>query len=191
MTSPLELWRQDFGDAYHQRNQPTAKQVELVLASILGGIAPGSALEPGSGIGQNLEALSLLGWNPVLGVEPNQQARDTALSRGIPTVDGQIASLPVPDDAYDLVLTCGVLIHIPPSQISQAIAEVVRATDRYVLAIEYVWPVEEEREYRGLRDVLWVRPYAKLYQYQGLTLIGQGGTETGLYDGAEWCLLTK
>ena len=51
--------------------------------------------------------------------------------------DGHAADLIFAPDAFDLVLTCGLLIHIPPDQIRQVIEELVRVSKRYVLAIEY------------------------------------------------------
>lgn len=187
--STLDLWAGEFGDEYHQRNQATAEQVKPVLAGMLKGIAPGYAYEPGCGRGQNLVALQEIGWE-VCGAEPNEQAR-TVAKEHLPFVYADdIRRTPYGDDTFDLVLTAGLLIHIAPADIRKAVYEIARISYRYVLLIEYAAAEEETVEYRGRQDFLWRRPYGKLFQaWRSMKLIRHGGTEAGLYDGAEFWLL--
>ncbi len=52
-------------------------------------------------------------------------------------------------DCAQMVITSGVLIHIPPSELDAVMRAIVAATSRYVLCIEYDAPVEQMVEYRG------------------------------------------
>ena len=73
----------------------------------------------------------------------------------------------------DLAFTSGVLIHVAPSDISKVMAEMYRVSRRYIVAIEYDWPTEEEIKYRGNGDSLWKRPHGAMWQaaYPALRLI--------------------
>lgn len=184
-----DLWRGPFGDEYLARNQPTVDQVRPVLDHILAGIEFDSVLEVGCSKGHNLLALESDG-RLLSGVEPNDQARHAAQHEGLDVIDGDILDLPYLDDSYDLVLTCGVLIHIAPPDIRQAVNEVVRVTRRYVLAIEYGAVEEEMVEYRGHKDILWRRNFGKLYEaWGGLRIVRHESTNSMMYPGAEWWLL--
>lgn len=75
---------------------------------------------------------------------------------------------------FDLVFTCGVLIHIPPDDLKQVMQGLIDSSVGYVLAIEYEAKEETEVEYRGHKGKLWKRDYGKLYQELGLELVEKG-----------------
>lgn len=75
---------------------------------------------------------------------------------------------------YDLVFTAGVLIHVAPDNLPKLMNEIVAASSRYVLAIEYASETEEMVEYRGVKDRLWKRNYGALYEGLGLKLLHTG-----------------
>ena len=187
----IQLWRSEWGDAYHQRNRFTPEQVRPVFGAILDGIKVKSVLEVGSGLGHNLAAIPA---KVKTGVEPNQAAREEARLAypDISFMDGDARDLPFFDSSFDLVLTCGLLIHIPPDGIQQAVEEIARVASRYVLTIEYADVEEREQEYRGLRDVLWRRNYGKLFEcWGGMKILRWDDADSRLYPGCTWWLLRK
>ena len=188
-----ELWRGDFGNTYHQRNKFKPAEVRPVFDRILRGVIYETALEVGSGLGHNLAALRRQ-TRSLTGVEPNASARGEAKQSypDIMFLDGDALDLPFTDGSFDLVLTCGLLIHVAPDDIQQAVAEIVRVSRGYVLAIEYNAVEEESSEYRGRRDILWRRPFGKLFQaWGGMRLLDHDDADSLLYPGCSWWLLTK
>lgn len=161
----LTHWQGQFGDEYTERNQydPTARIPiwhELLPTDIY------TVLEVGANYGNNVACLSDLGLD-ARGIEPNLTALSRAhqLERKVYYGTGQkIRSLP---NTYDLVFTCGVLMHIPDYK--QVMAEIWRVSKKYVLAIEYQGQ-DEEIDYRGNAGMLWKR---KTYAYPG-TLLREG-----------------
>lgn len=191
MTDTLKLWRGQFGTTYHERNRFTPDDVRPVFGRILHGLTIQSVLEVGSGLGHNLMAVDA---EQRTGVEPNESARIEARDTYplVWTIDGDAADLPFRKDSFDLVMTCGLLIHIPPAQIQQVVEEIARVSRRYVLAIEYAAVEEEMVEYRGEKDVLWRRPFGKLFQaWTGMSLVAWDAADTHLYPGCSWWLLEK
>jgi hypothetical protein len=91
---------------------------------------------------------------------------------------------------FDLIVTAGVLIHIPPAQLHSTMQAIVDASADYVLAVEYHAEQEEEVEYRGHAGMLWRRPYGKLYQAMGLVLVDEWDAGEG-FDRCRAVLLRK
>lgn len=187
----LDLWRGPFGDSYHERNRPSVGEIRPLFRRILDGIEVESVLEVGCGLGHNLMAIDAKIRE---GIEPNDRARAEANALCAPdllVLDGSAADLIYADDAFDLVLTCGLLIHIPPTDIRKVVEEIARVSRRYVLAIEYAAVEEEMVEYRGEKDILWKRPFGKLFMaWAGMELVRWDDTDSDLYPGCSWWLLS-
>lgn len=180
MNKQLDEWRGDFGKAYTDRNVVDWRTRVGTLRSILDGLEIASALEIGCNRGHNLVALrDILGpESTVAGVEPQEYARSFA-SRDCPdgdVRDGSVYSVPFGDETFDLVLTSGVLIHVPLDRLDEALAEVHRVSRRYILAIEYFAEEETTIGYRGHSDLLWKRDFGAHYQrlFPALTLLSSG-----------------
>lgn len=115
-------------------------------------------LEVGCNRGHNLLALRYLFPDAdIRGVEPQPYARRLAQRAGLDVRPGTIYQIPYPADSFDLVLVCGVLIHVPPRKLDVALSETLRVTRRRLLSIEYWDGVEETPRYRGLDEMLWKR----------------------------------
>lgn len=183
----IDAWRGRLGIEYTLRNQPDVDEIREELGLMLDGVGLGTILEVGCNRGLNLKALDYCGW-VVMGVEPNQAARTLAKKDGVTVIDGDICDLPFSSEAFDLVFTAGVLIHIPPDQIDRALDEMVRVSSRYVLAIEYYAKQETRKKYRG--DWLWKRPYGHMLRGRGLEL-QRGGVAHGPFAGCSWWLFSK
>ena len=58
----------------------------------------------------------------------------------------------------DLVMTNGVLMHVSPTDLTRALAEIDRVSYRYFFTMDYFDEVETAvRDYHGYDDMLWRR----------------------------------
>lgn len=180
MTTPqLDKWIGAFGDEYTIRNLPTDETMahrvsfwhNLLINPYLFNFRSErkTILELGAGVGANLAAIDIFysyesGATKLLGLEPNKIARDILSKRGnVDVVEHSCADIKLADNSVDLVFTCGVLIHIPPEEISKVIDEIYRVTKKYIIICEYFAPDEELLEYRGEDNMLWRRDYGGLF----------------------------
>lgn len=160
--TPLALWRGLFGHGYTTRNRVDPQTRVDWFARLLKGLDLANAVEAGANRGHNLVAIRQTRPTlPVLGIEPNATARaeGACLYPTIPLVDGALPGLPVTDRFASLVLTAGVLIHVPPAQYSAALQDLARVADRYVLLVEYEAETETMVRYRETDGLLWKRPF--------------------------------
>ena len=165
MSTQLSEWCGPFGEAYTNRNQPSAKQRATGFRTILDGCDPTTIYECGTNRGHNLQALQQLYPTAVVGgCEPAEYARSFARAAGLQVSHRGIHSLP--HLRADLALTSGVLIHIPPAHLVAAMSAMHRLAGRWLLAIEYAATHEREVRYHGKDHMLWARPYGTLYQQQ-------------------------
>lgn len=181
----INAWKDKFGEDYTKRNQYDWRKRIPVFRKILPKVK--DALEIGSNCGFNLMALENLGID-AMGIEPNPYARKEADKQHLLTFPGEATAIPFNDEKFDLVFTSGVLIHVPPKELTKAMKEIIRVSRKYVLAIEYEAPEETMVVYRGKRDMLWKRPYGRLYKKLGLTLVSHGKTP---FDKCHYWLLQK
>ncbi len=71
--------------------------------------------------------------------------------------------IPYPDGFFDVVFTSGVLIHIAPTDLPQALREIHRCAGRFIWGFEYYSPQPMEVRYRGHQSLLWKADFARLY----------------------------
>ena len=221
-TSQLELWRSQFGREYTDRNDHEKPERVAAWQRLLDGIAPARALEVGCNVGWNLEYLRRLGISELYGIEPQPYAVERARLRGpgfgVPELygiepqpraverarwrrpqynelHGTAFDLPFRDGWFDLAFTSGVLIHIAPETIGSALDEIYRVSRRWIAAIEYDHPTEQEIMYRGHAGALWKRDFGGFYQqlFPELTLVKQGFLPRGegSWDDVTWWLFEK
>ena len=62
-----------------------------------------------------------------------------------------------------MVFTSGVLIHISPTNVPEALREIYRASQKYIWGFEYWAKEPTEIPYRGHRNLLWKANYAQMY----------------------------
>jgi pseudaminic acid biosynthesis-associated methylase len=171
----LALWRSEFGRAYTERNDHDKPERALAWRRLLAGIEPRRVLEVGCNVGWNLTYLSRIGVRELYGVEPQPDAVRVARDRGPEhgVLLGTAFDLPLRDGYCDLVFTSGVLIHIAPASLGAALDEMYRVSRRWIAAIEYDAPVEEEIAYRGQAGALWKRDHgaAWLARHADLRLV--------------------
>lgn len=129
---------------------------------------PSEVIEIGCGFGRNLRMFQdELGFPCRLyGLDISQKLLAKVRSDlGVDAqlVCGDVTKLPLAGRAFDTVITHGVLMHVPPGQVRQAIAELVRVTGRTL------WLVEEQVRARGnRRGSFSINEYTFAHQYPAL-----------------------
>ena len=189
MSSQLDRWQGEFGRAYTDRNQVDWHTRVGALKRIIPRDVS-SVLEVGANRGHNLVALKSLGLD-ARGCEPADYARAEAVNQGLLVCACSVYDLYDGGHTSDLVMTCGVLTHVPPARLDDALGRIVDVARRYVLAIEYDGN-DESIEYRGHQDMLWKRDYGKHYRrlFPELRVV-QEGVLASEFDGAAYWLLQK
>lgn len=205
MTEQLEQWRGEFGDEYVDRNLDLGsvfKRAEMFSVCLKNAdIDIQSFMEFGGNIGLNGLALKFaIRRDPpieIFSIEPNDKARQISSSvydKTWPSLQDAVIGQKINTNATaDLVFTCGVLIHIPDSDLRKTMRQLVDRARKYILAIEYFNPTPVEIEYRGKAGMLWKRDYGSEYLSMGLKCVDYGffwKPETGL-DDLNWWLLSK
>jgi len=171
MNKQEEMWAGKFGDEYHERNllsELYENRPDFWMKKIRGqGMGLTNVLEVGCGTGPNLFWLANRKYPflEIYGLDINESACEEA--RKITGVNGickgMARHLPFKDNFFDLVFTCGLLIHIPPDDLLPVMSEMVRCSHKYVMFMEYWAEKEEEIEYRGEMGLLWKRPYKDIF----------------------------
>lgn len=201
----LEAWAGNFGDDYIARNEFAEWKVPYgikAFSAILEGLNIESVLEVGTNVGLNLYYIStVLRDTPRLfAVEPNRQAFEKLVSNSNLKLEQawncDAFSIPLPDSSVDLVFTAGVLIHIHPDNLSRAVDEIVRLSQRYILCIEYFSHEPQEIDYRGKKGMLFKRDFGSFYldRHSNLQCVKYGflwQREFKIFDNLTWWLFEK
>jgi len=160
------IWSGDFGNEYVGRNPVNPALRQEFWRGVTTRFPARSILEVGCNLGANLRPLSAVTSGVSLaGIDINSTAL-AHLHASAPAVKLSRASaraLPFGDRSFDLVFTCGVLIHQPPEVLPLAMAEIVRCSRRYVLCAEYYAPHETEVPYRGQTRALFKADFGAIY----------------------------
>ena len=160
------LWAGKLGEDYNIRNEST--QIYQLRTDFWDKITSKpdvtNILEIGCNKGYNLRCMDE-GTHKLFGVDINYTATNFC-RRFLPWLnvfEGSVFDLPFKDGWFSLCFTVGVLIHIPPAQIRDAMAEIVRCSGKYILCAEYWAEQEKERAFLDMMGVTWERPYDWLY----------------------------
>lgn len=197
-----DVWERQFGEEYTKRKlqshdseaqlrEPFWKQLVKMVPDAK------SFLEIGCNAGMNMEAISSA--NPeldIIGIEPNEFALKTAQKRAkkrFQVLKG--SSIAIPSSLKpDLVFTCTVLIHIAPDNLLETLKNLYSTSQKYILTMEYYWPVVKQIEYRELKDALWKQDFGALWlqHFKDIELIETGylGPKDG-FDRVTWWLFKK
>jgi pseudaminic acid biosynthesis-associated methylase len=190
--SPMAFWAGDFGAEYTERNQVDWALRVPLLQRMIDQTGAETFLDVGCNAGWNLLALRKISPDYMMsGVDVNHQALLQAAAEGFDVINMPASQISESDelgpDCAQMVITSGVLIHIPPSELEAVMRAIVTASSRYVLCIEYDALVETMVEYRGHQHRLWKRPFGELYQRLGLSVLEMGVAE-GYVDCRYWLL---
>ncbi|MBT9585618.1 pseudaminic acid biosynthesis-associated methylase [bacterium] len=163
LETPQEaFWKNEFGTAYALRNRDLA-QARLgfwsKILALTGNLH--SVCELGANIGENLQALKGLSPGLDLGaVEINPDA--FAVLHTLPGIRAWLGAIQdyQPTRTFDLVFSCGVLIHLNPNDLPGVYQKMLHLSERYVLINEYFNPSPQEIPYRGESERLYKRDFA-------------------------------
>ncbi len=160
-TEQEKFWKDKFGKDYTDRNLVTPEARKPYFANVIAKTSGVQKIcELGANKGHNLESFGLLGEDYSLtGVEINQYAYgEMASNKRINAVNSSIQNYS-PDDKFDLVFTCGVLIHIAPDDLPDIYRKMFGLSKKYILINEYFNPVPAVIEYRGHENRLFKRDF--------------------------------
>lgn len=188
--TPMAFWAGDFGNEYSDRNQVDWALRVPLLQRMIDQTGAESFLDVGCNAGWNLMALRKISPDFMMsGVDVNHQALLQAAAEGFDIINMPASAIADSDElgygCAEMVITSGVLIHIPPSELGDVMSAIVKASSRYVLCIEYDAPAETMIEYRGHQHRLWKRPFGQLYEALGMSVL-----ETGVAEGYVDCTYT-
>lgn len=189
-TEQMSKWSGSFGKEYTIRNNPssfddweesfknscygitrTAMNIEFIgnLERYM------RILEVGSNIGNQLLCLNKMGFQHLYGIELQEHAVKIAKqkTKRINFAQGSAFDIPYENGAFDLVFTSGVLIHIAPTDIMEALKEIHRCTNKYIWGLEYFAEEYTQVTYRGNKELLWKTDFKKLYldNFKDLNLV--------------------
>ena len=174
----MNIWLGSFGKEYTDRNAMSLGEMEALYKKNFGVTRTelnerfldridrsACILEVGSNIGNQLLCLQKMGFLNLYGIELQSYALELAKLRtqDINFVEASAFDIPYKDGDFDLVFTAGVLIHIHPSDIPDAMREIHRCTRKYIWGSEYYANEYTEITYRGHRNLLWKVDFARLY----------------------------
>ena len=186
-------WAGIKGDLYLIRNRVDWRARIPFWRQIMDRTGARSVYEVGCNAGWNLSAIrEVAAHTELYGCEINEQAYWLTQYAGLPHVQNGAASeclSAYPGGGMELVFTAGVLIHVAPDNLREMMQGIVDASSHYILAIEYASEVEEMIEYRGELDKLWKRPFGRLYEELGLSVVQTGDAEG--FDRCSYWLLEK
>jgi len=177
-TQQERVWKGDFGREYTERNTLDVASVNqawlrnygvarsTINQSFLSGIPKQARfLEVGCNAGNQLLILRQMGWTDLSGTELQPFALEIARSRlpGAALKLGSALALPWEDRSFDVVFTCGVLIHISPTDLPTVMDGIYRTTREYIWGTEYYAPELTQVTYRDHSELLWKMDFARQY----------------------------
>jgi pseudaminic acid biosynthesis-associated methylase len=169
MNEQERFWVREIPEAYRNNNDGFDIQNGMIawqkMLNALQISEIESFLECGSNIGRNVGILAELmpTWAANV-IEISAEALKICAERY------QIASSyngPIKDsafdDTFDLVFSCGVLIHVSPDDLLKTMQKMYDHSSRYMLIAEYFSRTPESIVYRGELNKLFKRDFGKLF----------------------------
>jgi len=178
VTYQTKKWTGEFGRKYTKRNDYPPSELDRLYRKnfgisrtelnrlFVGGFSRDiRILEVGANMGNQLLLLQKMGFKNLYGIEINPYAVEYAKlkSKSIILIHGSAFDIPFKDKYFDLVFTSGVLIHIHPSSIREAIKEIFRCSRKYIWGFEYY----SEKYvpggmYRGEENMFWKADFSRI-----------------------------
>jgi pseudaminic acid biosynthesis-associated methylase len=164
-TDQEDFWAGKFGDDYIARNASEGLLASNIsfLAKMLGRCRQArSLIEFGANIGMNLRAIRALRPEIELGaIEINATAAEELRAWGGAKSVHHTSILDFQSErTWDIAFIKGVLIHINPDFLPQVYESLYRASNQYILVVEYYNPTPVEVVYRGHSGRLFKRDFA-------------------------------
>lgn len=177
-TNQEKFWIGNFGEKYLKRNITNKKENRILTIGknlINNNVILNNVLELGCNKGQNLNALKLIYPKiKTYGIDINKNAylickkKHNCYLKSLITFDTK--------KRFDLVFTSGVLIHQDPKNLNLIYSKMYKLTKKYLYISEYFSPYPVSLDYRGNKNQLFKRDFAKEIweKYPSLKLINYG-----------------
>lgn len=198
-----KFWAQDYAQDYIARNQRFDHELGAQAWATMLARAERPVrnfLECGCNIGRNITQLAQVlpeAQPSVIEISAPAFEFVTAQHDFGHAFNGAILDADLPAQAFDLVFTMGVLIHIHPDRLLSHMARMHAWSSRYILMGEYFNRTPTMIEYRGEKDRLFKRDFGKLFiQNFDVRLVDYGFLWGHLFDEAgfddvTWWLFEK
>ncbi len=171
------FWRSEFGKQYNDRNLRDIEELDRnhirlygvtrseLNREFLGELNIHAILECGCGVGNQLLLLAHQGYERLCGIDIQEDALGKARSRlpHVGWIQASLSHIPFQPGSFDLSFTSGVLIHINPDHLLEAMRQIFQASGSYVWGYEYYHDSLMAMEYRGHTNKLWKADYCRLY----------------------------
>lgn len=178
MKSNDGIWASKFGDEYTERNRQDLLRLEKqtvhwdgMTRSDLNRMLLGHVnrsvkiLEVGCNIGLQMVLLQRIGFRKVWGIDVNKRAiQSAAIPKQVRVGSGQ--NIPFKANTFDVVMTSGVLIHLPEPTLQKTISEMYRVSKGLIYCREHYSPARKSVEYFGRCDLLWHDDFAQRFMDQ-------------------------
>jgi spore coat polysaccharide biosynthesis protein SpsF len=169
MNEQEDFWVREISSAYRTDNDSFDMQSSMVAWQKMINSLPASEinsfLECGSNIGRNVGTLAVLapGWEAnVIEISTEALRICTERYQVSSAYNGSIKESNF-DKMFDLVFSCGVLIHISPEDLLETMQKMYNHSSRYILVAEYFSRTPESIVYRGELNKLFKRDFGKLF----------------------------
>jgi pseudaminic acid biosynthesis-associated methylase len=173
-TEQEKFWSSNWGNKYSDRNSKS--NYKLFFKKVLSKTKKvNSVYEIGTNVGLNLDSLKKIKSKiKTYGVELNTYAFKKCLKKGHQVSNESIFNLKI-KKKFDLVFTCGVLIHINPNRLNLTYSKIFNLSKKYILIAEYFNPTPVKVIYRNNKNKLFKRDFAKeIMNKYNLKLIDYG-----------------
>jgi pseudaminic acid biosynthesis-associated methylase len=196
MEERLKTWQSTFGVDYTNRNVIDPEIRVNAFRQMVGDLDVSKILEVGSNVGHNLVSLSKIKDYQLVGLEPSKYAvmQGRSSTNLISILEGNIFDIPFKNGYFDLVFSCGVLIHISIEDLSKAMDEMYRVSNKYLLIVEYFDEKETVIPYHGQKNLLWKRDFKKHFEerFPKMKLLKTGyWDKADGFDRTHWWLFEK
>ena len=161
-TAQEKFWKNKFGDRYTVRNLNRDKKVVNVIGKqfIKNKIKIKTAFEIGCNIGLNLKVLKKIYPKLKLyGIEINKNAAKIA-NQNFTCFNNSIYEFKI-KDKFDIVISSGVMIHQDPKKLEDFYKIMYSLSKKYLYIDEYFNPFPITINYRGHKNQLYKRDFAK------------------------------
>jgi len=163
------FWTDDYAEAYRLKNGEFDNELgRQGWAKILAKaeLIQKTYLEVGCNIGRNLDQLSILdpGLKPSA-IEISPKALEIVRSRHAlrQSFCGPAQEASFAKGEFELVFTCGVLIHVPPEDLLDVMTKMHQWSSKYIVIAEYFNRTPVSIEYQGRPNLLFKRDFGAMF----------------------------
>jgi ubiquinone/menaquinone biosynthesis C-methylase UbiE len=177
--NPINFWEKWGKTFINEPQQQLIYEQHQWILQILLQEKPLSLLEVGCGFGRNIKYITKNYIAPlsITGIDFSNtmlaQAKKYLASipikkrRLINLKNADILNLPFPTSSFDVILCHGVLMHIKPQNINQAVKELLRVTKKSLILVEQNDTIkpQSDKPYQKINYFTYAYPYKKLFAF--------------------------